>query len=383
MSSASPSHPLRQGYSTGACVTACITAAWDSLLSPGAPSEEAKGWEVLFPDGKQRNLTLKNRTTGFASIIKDGGDDPDCTHGAELYARVRPAEQDEAEAEDYLLCIKDAVLILRAIEGIGLCTRPGLDCDRDHWAVNTGPRRMITENLEWRGLASGCFLAEIGVKKGEKLAQKTLNAQLGILGGISILGTTGIVKPFSHEAYIETIRICMRSTRLMGCDEVVLCTGGRTMSSARKRLTDIPETSFVCMGDFVGDSLRAASEQQMKRVTISCMPGKLCKYAAGFDNTHAHKVDQDMALFLNTLEKLHIPVPEDRAAISCCASVRQALEYVPAQYHKPLYAGLCQQAFEQFSLKSPGLEFRLLICNFDGSLLLESVSTTPARPCLP
>ncbi|MEG2247360.1 MAG: cobalt-precorrin-5B (C(1))-methyltransferase CbiD [Akkermansia sp.] len=381
MSTPSPARHLRQGYSTGACVTACIVAALDTLLSPQVPISIDQGIAILFPDGETRTLPLKHRGRDFASIIKDGGDDPDCTHGAELYARVRRATPEEAKKGDYLLSIKTGLLIISAVEGIGLCTRPGLDCEQGHWAINKGPRRMITDNMALRDLDTGCFLAEIGVKNGEKLAKKTLNAQLGIIGGISILGTTGIVRPFSHEAYIETIRICMRSTRLMGYDEVILATGGRTQSAARKHLPNLPEVSFVCMGDFIGDSLRAAAEQQMKRVTVACMPGKLCKYAAGFENTHAHKVDQDMVLFLHTLVKIQPPTPENREAISLCASVRQALGYVPAPFHLPLYAALCQQAFHQFSSKASGIEFRLLVYDFDGELLLESHSTPTPPSC--
>lgn len=378
---------LRKGYSTGACVTTVITAAWVSLQSSGPNAERRTGdnmvWDVLFPDGEKRALPLKQISPGFAALIKDGGDDPDCTHGAEIYARVRPARSEEAGPEDYVICAGGGMMILRAVEGIGLCTRPGLDCERGHWAINIGPRRMIADNLTWRGLDSGCFLAETGVINGEKLAQKTLNAQLGVLGGISILGTTGIVRPFSHEAYIETIRICMRSTRLMGFEEVVLCTGGRTQSAARRHLPDIPEVSFVCMGDFIADSLRAARDQEMKRVTIACMPGKLCKYASGFENTHAHKVDQDLPLFLKTLEKFHTPTEEERTDIASCASVRQALEHVPAEYHLPLFADLCRQAFVQFARRAPQIHFRLLIYYFDGSLLLDEHSTPSPPPCLP
>lgn len=357
-----------------------MTAAWSSLLNPNAPENRKTDWEILFPDGKRRMLSLKERSAGFASIIKDGGDDPDCTHGAEIYARIRHAQPHEAAEQDYLLEAGNALILLRAVEGIGLCTRPGLDCDKGRWAINAGPRRMMVDNFMALGLASGCFLAEIGVKNGELLAQKTLNARLGVLGGISILGTTGIVRPFSHEAYLETIRICMRSTRLLGFDDIVLCTGGRTESTARKQLPGIPETSFVCMGDFIGESLRSALEQNMKRVTIACMPGKLCKYAAGFDNTHAHKVDQDMNLFLKTLETIHMPDQTTRQTISRCTSVRQALEQITADCRLPLLAALCRQAFAQFSLKAPGIAFRLLVCDFDGSLLLDISSNS--SPCL-
>ena len=379
-----PSSPtrrhLRQGYSTGACVTAVIMAAWESLCS--GLCRHAAERVILFPDGKHRVLIMKDQNPGFAATIKDGGDDPDCTHLAKIYARVRRGTPDEAGEHDYVLHAGEGMLIHRAVEGIGLCTRPGLDCEQNRWAINIGPRRMIADNLAEASAFSACFIAEIGVKNGEQLATKTLNAQLGILGGISILGTTGIVRPFSHEAYIETIRICMRSARLSGFDEVILCTGGRTQSRAKRHLPGIPDASFVCMGDFIADSLHAAREQGLRRLTIACMPGKLCKYAAGFDNTHAHRVRQDIDLFLDTLEQFHSPTAEDKQAIAACASVRQALEHIPADCRLPLYRRLCTLAFRQFARRAPLLEFRLLICDFDGSLLLDTTSQD-SLPCLP
>lgn len=395
--SASPTNTqkLRQGFSTGACVTAVITAAWAALREQEkrVVFAETKQWEVLFPDGKRREIKLAHTTPGFCSLIKDGGDDPDCTHGAEVHARLRRAEKNEATDRDYLLPIGDGWLILRAVEGIGLCTRPGLDCEQGHWAINPGPRRMISENLLSLGFGKNCFLAEIGIKNGEQLAKKTLNAQLGVLGGLSILGTSGLVRPFSHEAYIQTIRICLRALKLEGEKEVVFCTGGRTQSTARKHLTTLPETAFVCMGDFLGDSLRAARDLSFERVTIACMPGKLCKYAAGFDNTHAHKVDQDIPLFLRVWEELSPVTKAEKDAISACASVRQALEHVSPDLHIPLFRALSERAFAQFrqkttvseehsALPASPLFFRLLVCHFDGTLLLDINSDAPPQTCL-
>lgn len=372
---------LRKGYTTGACVTAAIMAAWRTLHSE--VQEKSPEQTILFPDGQKRELPLKEQSSGFASLIKDGGDDPDCTHGAEIYARIRPAFQEEAGEHDYIIQSGNGLLLLRAIEGIGLCTRPGLDCMPNHWAINQGPRRMIADNLADLQEFSGCYLAEIGVKNGSRLALKTLNSQLGIQGGISILGTTGIVRPFSHEAYIETIRICIRSTRLSGLDEVVLCTGGRTQSTARKYLPSIPGPSFVCMGDFIAESLNSARDQCLPRVTVACMPGKLCKYAAGFDNTHAHRVRQDIDLFLKTLLRFHTASPDEQHAIADCASVRQALEHVPFHLRLPLLKDLCRQAFDQFARRAPHITFRLLLCDFDGSLLLDTTSFDFSPPCHP
>ena len=192
-----------------------------------------------------------------------------------------------------VLQIGNGTLILRGAEGIGLCNRRGLDCELGRWAINTGPRNMISENLRRAGFSSGCWLLEIGVENGEELAKHTLNSHLGIMGGISLLGTTGLVRPYSHEAYIHTVRICVKSHFLSGGSTMVFCTGGRTKSGAELHLPQLPATAFVSIGDFIAESLAAACRYGMREIAVACMPGKLCKYAAGFENTHAHKVSQD------------------------------------------------------------------------------------------
>ena len=125
----------------------------------------------------------ENASAGARRVVKDGGDDPDCTHGAVLEARVSAAVPEQAAREDYLLPISRALLILRSGGGIGLCTLPGLDCEQHKWAINQGPRRMIADNLARSGMREGCWLAEISVRDGEKLAGKTLNPLLGVVGG--------------------------------------------------------------------------------------------------------------------------------------------------------------------------------------------------------
>ena len=183
---------LRWGYSTGACAAAVAAAAWQRAA--GGPVPDAV--RLLFLDGKERELALLPPQEGrMAAIRKDGGDDPDCTHGAVVYANLRACRPDEARPEDYALAVGGGTVILRGAEGVGLCTRFGLDCERGKWAVNSGPRRMIAENLRRAGLDAGCWLLEIGVEGGEELAKHTLNPQLGIVGGISLLGTTGLVRP--------------------------------------------------------------------------------------------------------------------------------------------------------------------------------------------
>lgn len=154
---------LRWGYSTGACAAAAAKAAWIRLTRGGAPQSI---W-VHFLDGRERELPLlQSGEKHMAAIRKNGGDDPDCTHGATLYADIRACLSGEIRAEDYVLQIGNGTLILRGAEGIGLCNRRGLDCELGRWAINTGPRNMISENLRRAGFSSGCWLLEIGVENG-------------------------------------------------------------------------------------------------------------------------------------------------------------------------------------------------------------------------
>lgn len=359
---------LRWGYSTGACAAAAATAAWKRLTLGQTP----KSIRLLFLDGRTRELPLTPYAGHMAAVQKDGGDDPDCTHGAIVYADLRPCLPGEAGSKDYVLAVGKGTVIVRGVEGIGLCTRSGLDCEQGRWAVNVGPRRMIAENLQLAGLDTGCWLLEIGIPAGEILAKRTLNARLGITGGISILGTTGLVRPYSHEAYRDTIQICVKSHYLSGGTVTVLCTGGRTRSGAVGRLPELPESAFVCIGDFIAESLAAACRYSMREIIVACMPGKLCKYAAGFANTHAHQVSQDMGLLCTEVRRI---LPAEKAlhsALEGSVSVREALLSIPAAARPELLRRLARSALEQFARRCPGgPALRLLVFNFDGEFLFE------------
>lgn len=366
---------LRWGYSTGACAAATATAAWTRLTRGHPP---ASVW-LRFLDGQERELPLLPSGAGHgAAIRKDGGDDPDCTHGATLYADIRPCPPGELRAEDYALQVGDGIVILRGVEGIGLCTRQGLDCDQGRWAVNTGPRLMIAENLRRAGLDSGCWLLELGVEDGETLAKNTLNAHLGIVGGISLLGTTGLVRPYSHEAYIYTIRVCVKSHHLSGGSSIVFCTGGRTKSGAEAFLRELPTTAFVCIADFIAESLAAGCQYGMREITVACMAGKLCKYAAGFENTHAHKVSQDMDLLRAEVRRALPGETALHAALEHSPSVREALLSIPADARDGLLRRLARVALEQFERRcSGGPALRLLVFDFEGGFLFEVARSAP------
>lgn len=359
---------LRYGFSTGACSACVIAAAWASL-SHTCPVDK-KNFSVLFLDGKTRSLPLNTVRTGFASVIKNGGDDPDCTHGAIIYASIEPATENDQQSQDYVLKVNKAHVILRAVEGIGLCTRVGLDCEQGKWAINISPRHMIIQNLRLYGLSEGCYLIRLGVEQGEKLATKTLNARLGVIGGISILGTTGIVRPFSHDAYIATIRLSVRSLVLQQkTNSVVFSTGGRTQSCAQKLLTQLPLESFICIADFIGESLRAAEKYAIKNAYIACMPGKLCKYATGMENTHAHKNDQDMNFLLHVFEQYFTPDPTTKENILACASARQSLEYIPASLKTIILEKFTSLALKKLQLFAPSVNINIILCDFPGNLL--------------
>lgn len=360
---------LRWGTSTGACAAAVAAAAWRRAREGQTPESV----RLLFLDGKERGLPLLDPGAGrMAAIRKDGGDDPDCTHGAVIYANLRPCDADEARPEDYALQVGGGTAILRCVEGVGLCTREGLDCERGKWAVNAGPRRMIAENLRRAGLDAGRWLLEIGVEKGAELAKHTLNPQLGIVGGISLLGTTGLVRPYSHDAYIETVRICVKSHHLSGGSTMVFCTGGRTRSGAERRFPSLPESAFTCIGDFIAESLAAGCAYGMREIVVACMAGKLCKYAAGFENTHAHKVGQAMGLLRAEVRKA---LPGESAlheALEHSVSVREALLSVPEPARALLLRRLARTALGHFRrrcARSPAL--RLLVFDFEGHLLFE------------
>ena len=361
---------LRWGYSTGACAAAVATAAWLRLTRPETPLPTIP---MLFLDGRERILPLLEPDEGhMAAIRKDGGDDPDCTHGAILFGNMRRCSASDARKEDYTLSVGGGTVILRGAAGVGLCTRPGLDCEQGKWAINTGPRRMIAENLHRAGLDAGCWLLEIGVENGEELAKHTLNPLLGVVGGISILGTTGLVRPYSHEAYIETVRICVKSHHIAHGTTMVFCTGGRTKSGAERRLPSLPETAFTCIGDFIAESLAAACEYGMREIVVACMAGKLCKYAAGFENTHAHKVSQDMDLLRAEVRK-HLPGEEAlHDALAHSVSVREALLSIPEADRPGILRRLARTALGQFARRcGENIALRLLVFDFEGQFLFE------------
>ncbi len=276
---------LRSGFTTGTAATAAACAAGQILLGRPAPARVA----VRLPGGDDLTVTVTdgsiiNADEAMAVVVKDGGDDPDVTNRAEIGAIVR------RRSEPGLIRIIGG-------RGVGRVTKPGLALAPGQWAINPTPRRMLRDNLTPLLNPETCpgLEVEIFVENGEELAARTLNPRLGIVGGISILGTTGLVKPFSNEAYLATIESALDLARAAGLPEVVLTTGRQSEKLIMALRPDLPEEAFVQVADFFGDSLKMAAGRGFAKVGLAVFFGKAVKQAAGHENTHAHRHDQDPA----------------------------------------------------------------------------------------
>jgi len=277
---------LRTGFTTGACSAAATLAASLHLVD-GRPRDSAT---IPLPAGFEHtfDVTEQSRGDGWARavVVKDAGDDPDVTHGARLTSIV--AWRDDPGLE------------LRGGEGVGTVTLPGLGLDVGGPAINAVPRRMIGDAAQPALDAArerGCGVSvTIAVPGGEEMARRTLNGRLGILGGISILGTTGIVEAFSTASWRASVVQAVDVAAANGATHLVLSTGGRSESYARKRLPDLNEMAFVEMGEFAGHALDRAKEHGIRSVTLAGMVGKLTKLAQGQFQLHVAGGGVDPAL---------------------------------------------------------------------------------------
>ncbi|MFA4943911.1 MAG: cobalt-precorrin-5B (C(1))-methyltransferase CbiD [Lentisphaeria bacterium] len=352
---------LRTGFTTGAYAAATAVAAWRCLHGRRPAARVA----LAFPDGRVRRVNVDGarRLEGpgaTAWATKDAGDDIDITNHAVIRTQLRPATAAELRPEDHLEACAGATLAIRAGAGVGRVSRPGLDVPAGKWAVNPGPRRMIVENLARAGLARApqLWLAEIGIDNGEALAAKTLNPTLGVVGGLSILGSSGIVVPCSNRAYIRTIEILLRGARREGCREAVLVTGGRTHAAARQAYPALPEVAFIRFGDFIRDTLQLAAEAGFTKVVVCSMPGKLAKYALELANTHAHQVALAVPELLERLVAGGLPPPA-AAACQAARSVRECLARLDAADAAAAIRILTRQARQTLAAWAPGLEIEI------------------------
>ncbi|MYL27121.1 MULTISPECIES: cobalt-precorrin-5B (C(1))-methyltransferase [Halomonadaceae] len=274
-----PEHngPLRQGLSTGACATAASVAAARALLA----GVEERCVSIRLPRGQEPAMTIEDlAVTGVAAtagVIKDAGDDPDATHGARLWVRLELGSEPGVR--------------FHAGEGVGTVTRSGLPIAVGEAAINPVPRRLIAEHLDSIAADTayeGGFDVTVGIDDGEAIAQRTMNPKLGILGGLSVLGTTGIVRPFSCSAFIASIHQSVDVANANGLTHIAGCTGGTSETFARSYF-GLEEGAIVEMGDMFGALLKYLKKYPLPRVTLASGFGKLSKFAAGEPDTHSQR----------------------------------------------------------------------------------------------
>ena len=277
-------YPLRSGYTTGACATAASKAALLGLLGRDIPSLIP----IRFPNGETLLLPVEDVQWGDESVsaivVKDAGDDPDVTHGHRIVSTIRFSSHPGIHFSQG--------------EGVGKVTLPGLGLEIGEPAINKVPRQMMEQELS--ALYQGGLDVTISVPDGRELAKRTFNPKLGIVDGISIIGTSGIVRPFSSEAFVEAIRREIEVAQALGCTHLVINSGAKSERYLKIEFPDLLPQAFVHFGNFIGETLRIADELHIPEVTMGIMIGKAVKLAEGFLDTHSKKVVMNKA-FLKQL----------------------------------------------------------------------------------
>lgn len=367
----------RTGFTTGACAAAAARAAVLGLATGHVPDEI----ESLLPNGSRTRFTVHNgrcdTQRAHAMVIKFAGDDPDCTDGAHLTVDLR------------LLPGQAGTVVYVAGDGVGTVTMPGLGLEVGGPAINPVPRRNIADNL--REAAPALLLEHgievtISVPDGQVMARKTTNARLGIIGGISILGTTGIVKPYSTAAWRASVVQGVQVAATTGHNIVALTTGGRTetfaIAALREERPELPTACFVQMGDFLRYALDEAVAQDIGLVVLAVMVGKLTKIAQGETITHANRSEVDTDLVAAIAHRIGA-TPEDCAAIAAAETARFGAELmVQRGLGDAFHHALAQAAID--TLTAPGryglaFQLRVLVCDFSGNKVAD-VWSPPAQP---
>src|SRR4051794_14862450 len=362
-----PKENLRYGYTTGACAAAASRAALLALVR----QQRLTDVTIRLPAGRLVTFALHScahtDTEGRASVIKDAGDDPDVTHQAEICSRVTWGD--------------DPGVSFRRGVGVGLVTKKGLPVPPGEPAINPAPRKLIAESIQEvlaeEGLGQRGVVVEISVPRGEELAKKTYNPRLGIVGGISILGTTGIVVPYSTAAWLASVTQEIDVAVAQGFLELVLTVGARGERLARQ-LFDLPEEAFVQIGPFFGDALRHCARVGVRKVTLAAMIGKLAKFAAGNESVHSTSSSQDFQFLAETA----------RAAGADAGLVAEVLRSNTAQEVAELTAArglaafhhaICRKAWDFAAALVPGaFALEVYLTGQDGQVLGQYPRTSGA-----
>ncbi len=357
---------LRSGFTTGTCAAAAAKAAATGLVTGDVPPTV----EVALPGGRRVRFAVEGAGSvppggpAVAAVVKDAGDDPDCTDGAHLTAEVRWAEDPATDT------------VLAGGRGVGTVTKPGLGLPVGSPAINPVPRRMILGALsEVPGVRGDPARAAaedrpvvvtISVPGGEEMAAKTTNARLGIVGGISILGTTGIVRPFSTASYRASVVQQVKVAAAQGERRMVLCTGSRSEAAAFSLWPDADPVTVVEVGDFMGIALRQCAAAGMRAADVVAMAGKIAKYAAGVMMTHFHRSDVDTGLLADIARQAGAP-DDVVAAATATATARHFFEACVAAGSLAPLVRMCELARDRCHAHAGGkLDVTVTMVDFDG-----------------
>ena len=336
---------LRTGWTTGTCASAAAKAAATGLVTGAVPTTV----EIALPGGRRVAFPVETESPTRAVVVKDAGDDPDCTNGARMTADIAWSAGDTT--------------VLHAGPGIGTVTRPGLGLPVGAPAINPVPRRQIVAAIA--EVTDRPVEVTFTVPGGEQMAAKTSNARLGIVGGISILGTTGVVKPFSTASYRASVVQQIDVAAAQGEPEIVLATGTRS-DHAAQRLYDLPDVCFVEVGDFTGIALRHAAAAGMLRARFVGMAGKITKLAAGVMMTHFHRSKGDNDLMLEVARAADAG-PGIVAAATETATARHFFETCVAGGETEPLRLLCERARAACEAHTGGaLPVDVTMVDFDG-----------------
>ncbi len=326
--------PLRRGWTTGACAAAAARAAFAALLTGEFPDPVT----IRLPRGQKPSFPLAlaelNGKSARAGIVKDAGDDPDVTHGATIVAEIAWAAPGSG-------------IGFAAGEGVGTVSRPGLQLAVGEPAINPAPRAMICETLadlaEANGAPSPDVIVNVAIPGGERLAEKTMNARLGIVGGLSILGTTGIVVPYSCASWIHSIQRGIDVARAAGLDHIAAATG-TTSERAVQRLYGLPDHALIDMGDFVGGTLKYLRRHPVARLTLAGGFAKMAKLAAGHLDLHSSKSQVEPTQLSEILAAAG--ADDGIFAVASGAGSAGALLESAAQWRAALATGVARRARE-------------------------------------
>ena len=349
---------LRTGFTTGTCATAASKAGILAIIN----QQSFNSVDVILPKRDKINIQINScnfsKDNAQCSVIKDGGDDPDVTHGAEIFV-------------DISLTDTIGSIEIDGGKGVGRVTKPGLGLEIGTAAINPTPKKMILENIQEVGeevLGKNGIKIVVSVPTGEELAKKTDNPRIGILDGISILGTSGIVIPYSTASFAAAIRQQIDVVSSMNDEEVVLTTGGRSEDFARE-IIKLPDHSFIQMGDFSGYTIQQCAKKSLKKAYVAGFIGKLAKMAAGVKQTHVKGGKVDMK-FLSELAKRCNANSETIRKILGANTARNVQEIVIEDsvdgFFDEITKETCNQMRQHSEEKIP---VEVILFNFDGNIL--------------